>query len=490
MNKPLLTLTVTLTVCTTYFILRVQDLIEAPSFLSIGFLGLEVFIATCSLFYWKTLYVEKPHVDYLPEFSATEQVIADILIPTVDESHEILQKTILSALLVKGKGQIFVLDDGRRDWLNDLCLENDVVHVIRENSMHAKAGNLNNSFKFVKTEFVLVLDADMVPASNILLTAFPHFEDATVAIVQFPQEYSNTDSFQHWKRGKNWHDLSFGLIKVNPCRNIVKASYWTGSPSILRMSAISSIGGIQTGSVTEDLLTTISLMSKGFWIKSLKEVRALGLAAHDYEAFCIQRQRWAKGFFQLWWTRNNPLNQTFSVAAKMECFSDFLYQIQMSFYLFLIQVFPLVALFSIQNTTLLSDRTIIFWSISFILMNITNHVLGGSLFRMVPFQTYMRLGIFPNIWGFFESLPVFSNDIFEITPKIVAAKLKSRTVIYISLYSSLLLINATSMTISTIKLIENGRDLNLLFIFAWSFLNLAYLCLGAEKIFYTMRKRI
>lgn len=316
-----------------------------PSTLGTFYFSLELFIGFCSILYWRTLYKGRLFDVSRPALTEIDHSIADILIPTFDEEFHVLEETIHAALLIKGRGTVYVLDDGKRDWLKHMCAQKSVTYVRRENDLHAKAGNLNHALTFIKADYALILDADMRPTENILLTAIPHFEDQTVAIVQFPQEFSNTDSFVHWVKGEMWHDLSFGLITVNPCRNITKASYWTGSPSIIRISAMKSIGGVQTGSVTEDLLTTVALTANNFWIKSLKEIRCLGLALKDYEAFCIQRQRWAKGFFQLWFNKNNPLMQKFSFEAKLECLSDFLYQIQMSFYLLAIQLVPVMALF-------------------------------------------------------------------------------------------------------------------------------------------------
>lgn len=480
MKKALLFLT--LIVGSLYLTCRFIDLHSTPSFLGIAYFGLELFIGLCSVLYWRTLLIGHSHDPSLPALENIDQPVADILIPTFDEDQFILAGTIDAAKKITGRGEIYVLDDGKRDWLKILCAQKGVSYVRRTSDEHAKAGNLNHALTFINLPFALILDADMKPAPGILLTAIPHFEDSTVAIVQFPQEFSNTDSFQHWKKGKLWHDLSFGLITVNTCRNANKAAYWTGSPSIIRVSAIKSIGGVRTGSVTEDLLTTVSLMENGFWVKSLKEIRALGLAPKDYEAFCIQRQRWAKGFFQLWFKKNNPLVQKISFNAKLECVSDFLYQIQMSFYLLAIQVIPVVALFFYEEVRLQNENLVFLWLLSFFLMNLSNHVLGGTLFRGIPFQTYMRLAMFPNVFGFFESLPFFSNEKFEVTPKVKALKLTKRTIVYIGLYMVLLFSSAIGFYTSVILFVDLMNDYNLLFLLGWHACNLTLLSFGMVRI--------
>ena len=426
----------------------------------------------------------RAHDPSLPPLKNLSSPVADILIPTFDEDSAILSGTIDAALLIQGRGEIYVLDDGKRDWLKALCAQKDVTYIRREIDSHAKAGNLNHALTFIKEPFALILDADMQPTPDILSTAMPHFEDQSVAIVQFPQEYSNKDSFQHWKKGDLWHDLSFGLITVNPCRNISKASYWTGSPSIIRVSALNAIGGVQTGSVTEDLSTTVALIAKGFWIKSLKEIRAFGLAPQDYESFCIQRQRWAKGFFQLWHFRSCPIFKSMSFDAKLECLSDFLYQIQMSFYLLSLQVIPILFVFYGSEMIFQTDGLFFLWIASFVLMNVCNHVLGGKLFRMIPFQTYMRLAMFPNIWGFFESLPFLSNEVFEVTPKIKSQKVKMRTYAYISLFALLWIGNGLSFYYLLNNFLGELNNLNLSFFLGWSAFNFVLLSFGFVHIFY------
>ena len=409
----------------------------------------------------------------------------DVLIPTADENRDVLEKTIDSARLIQGMTKVYVLDDGKRDWLKNLCFEKDVVYVRRDGSENAKAGNLNHALSFLESEFALILDADIIAKPDIITTALPHCTDESVAIVQFPQEFSNLDSFQHWKQGRPWHDLSFGLIKVNPCRNFIKASYWVGSPSIIRISAIKKIGGVQTGSVTEDVQTTIALMNAGMWIKSLQEIKATGLAPHDYESYCIQRQRWSKGFFQLWWSKHSPLKQNLSFAAKLEWIGDFFYHMHMSFYFLVIQLWPCL-IFIFKDEKIIDSKTgLVFWSVSFLLMNITNRILGGPLFRMVPFQTYMRLAMFPIIWGFIESLPLFKNEIFEVTPKTKALKLKSRTIIYVILFLCLILINSITLAAVILQISKSSYDISLSFVALWCSANLFYLGLGAIKILTT-----
>ena len=92
----------------------------------------------------------------------------DLLIPTYNEEQAILERTIIGAQSQDYDNyRVFVLDDGRRDWLRDLCERRNVGYITRSSNEHAKAGNINNALRQLSNEeageFVAILDADFVP---------------------------------------------------------------------------------------------------------------------------------------------------------------------------------------------------------------------------------------------------------------------------------------------------------------------------------------
>ena len=56
---------------------------------------------------------------------------------------------------------------------------------------HAKAGNLNNALLATEGEFLLILDADMVPKPEILDRTLGYFRDERMGLVQTPQYFVN-----------------------------------------------------------------------------------------------------------------------------------------------------------------------------------------------------------------------------------------------------------------------------------------------------------
>jgi cellulose synthase (UDP-forming) len=445
---------------------------------------IELFIGICSIFYWRTLYLGGPavellsRVDFIKHHSQSEMV--DVFIPTLNESLLILRKTIGSAKKVLLMNQVYVLDDGQRPELKELCDELQVQYCARGTREFAKAGNLNFAIEFAEAPFALILDADMMPAPDIFCSALPHFNEKGVGIVQFPQEFYNLNSFQHWYKGDDWTDLSFGLRMVNPCRNYFKGGYWCGSPSIVKLECLRQIGGVKTTSVTEDLQTTTSLMETGYWVKSLTDKKAFGLAPEDYSSFIIQRQRWGKGFFQVWWSEANPLKLDLPKTIKIEWFGDFFYHLHMSFYFLLTQIFPFLTI--VFNTTFIPESEnqlfLIVWIFLFFLMYFINKLLAGPNYRIVPTQVFMRLAMFPIIVGFFESLQKGNHD-FEVTPKEKVKLYSKRTSAHIIMITILWAMNALTLLLLTSEKVS----VNIYFILAWAFINLVFLTLAIHRLY-------
>ena len=69
----------------------------------------------------------------------------DIFICTYDEPLEILERSILTALVLDyPDATVWVLDDTRRGWLREYCAEAGARYITRGDNKDAKAGNLNN----------------------------------------------------------------------------------------------------------------------------------------------------------------------------------------------------------------------------------------------------------------------------------------------------------------------------------------------------------
>src|SRR5579875_1870823 len=234
----------------------------------------------------------------------------DVFIPTYDESPALLRKTILAARELRLPHRTWVLDDGRRPEVRELCDELGVGYLTRDSNEHAKAGNLNAALARTDGEFVVVLDADFIALPQLLERTLGHFErDERLALVQLPQTFYNVDSIQHVdpRSPSSWHEQSLFYDVIQPGKNRWNAAFWCGSPAVLRRAALESIGGVATSTVTEDILTSMRLHAAGWRTLYHDEVLAVGVAPGDLDGFQTQRLRWAQGSMQILRSRENPL---------------------------------------------------------------------------------------------------------------------------------------------------------------------------------------
>ena len=71
--------------------------------------------------------------------------LVDVFICTYNEDEAILERTIVGALSMDyPRYRVWVLDDGRRAWLEALCQRLGCGYLTRPDNAHAKAGNINN----------------------------------------------------------------------------------------------------------------------------------------------------------------------------------------------------------------------------------------------------------------------------------------------------------------------------------------------------------
>ncbi len=245
----------------------------------------------------------------------------DVLIATYNEPLEVLERTILCARALEWPDvRVWVCDDGRREWLARYCAEKGVGYLTRPDNKGAKAGNINAALARTSAPFVLVLDADFAPRRNMLYRMMGFFEDPRVGIVQAPHAFYNPDPIQQnlalYRVLPDEQRLFFD--EIMPCRDAWDAAFCCGSNGILRRAALDEIGGrLPEGSITEDLLTTLVLLRRGYVTRYLNEKLALGLAPESSAAFFVQRARWARGAIQILFLRHGPFGPGLSLLHRL-----------------------------------------------------------------------------------------------------------------------------------------------------------------------------
>ncbi|NJM72975.1 MAG: glycosyltransferase [Scytonema sp. RU_4_4] len=234
----------------------------------------------------------------------------DILIPTYNEPHFILGRTIIGCqALDYRRKKIYLLDDTRRPEIEKLAFELGCEYVTRPDNRHAKAGNLNHAITQTHGELIVVFDADFVPTKNFLTRTVGFFQDEKVALVQTPQSFYNSDPVARNLGLENiiTADEEVFYRQTQAIKDGASSVVCCGTSFVLRRSALLTAGGFVTESLSEDYFTGIRLSAKGYHLIYLNEKLSAGLAADNIAAYATQRLRWAQGTLQAFFIKSNPL---------------------------------------------------------------------------------------------------------------------------------------------------------------------------------------
>ncbi|MDE2089420.1 MAG: glycosyltransferase [Gammaproteobacteria bacterium] len=227
----------------------------------------------------------------------------DVFIPTLNEPLGMLRRTLLAALHMDYPHRTWVLDDGARPEVAALAEELGCRYLSRRSNQDAKAGNLNQALAHSEAAYVAVFDADHVPKREFLTRTLGYFQDPNVAFVQTPQDFYNLDSYQHrWRKPHRavWTEQSLFFRVIQRGKDYWNAAFFCGSCAVLRRTALEEIGGFATGTVTEDLHTSLRLHKRGWKSVYHPESLAFGLAPTSVGPFLSQRVRWGQGAMQVW----------------------------------------------------------------------------------------------------------------------------------------------------------------------------------------------
>lgn len=166
----------------------------------------------------------------------------DVFIATYNEPVDLVMTTALAAQRIRYPHSTWILDDGSRAEMRDRAEAAGIGYISRgaewdDRPRHAKAGNINNALQATDGEFILILDADMIPRPEILHRTLGYFDDPLVALVQTPQVFSNVATGDPLG---SQAPLFYGPIQRG--KDGWNAAFFCGSNAILRREALMQLG--------------------------------------------------------------------------------------------------------------------------------------------------------------------------------------------------------------------------------------------------------
>ncbi len=271
----------------------------------------------------------------------------DVLIATHSEDTELLKKTVNGCKHMeypdKRKVHIYLCDDTSRPEMAELARRMDVGYFGISDNKDAKAGNLNNALSRTRSPLIVTFDSDMIPRREFLMKTVPVFflprmieengvwrmrtedeidPDYKIGFVQTPQSFYNPDMFQFnfFAETNIPNEQDYFFREVNIGRNASNSAIYAGSNTVISREALDEVGGIRTGTITEDFATGIDIQSAGYTTYAIDTVLASGLAPADFGTLLKQRQRWGRGCVQTirslkFWTNKLPFRAKLSYLS-------------------------------------------------------------------------------------------------------------------------------------------------------------------------------
>jgi cellulose synthase (UDP-forming) len=255
----------------------------------------------------------------------------DVFIPTYNEDVEMVRRTALAARAMDYPHQTWILDDGDRPAMRAMAESLGVRYLARSDNTDAKAGNLNHALPHSDADLIATFDADHAPHRNFLMRTLGYFSDEQVAFVQTPQDFYNLDSFQNRTNSKTqvaWSEQSLFFRVIQRGKDYWNSAFYCGSCALIRRSSLDTIGGFATGTITEDIHTSLKLHKQGYKSVYHAESLAYGVAPDKIEPFLKQRVRWGVGSMNVWrkeriiFTRGLTFAQRVNYLATMFAYFD------------------------------------------------------------------------------------------------------------------------------------------------------------------------
>ena len=231
----------------------------------------------------------------------------DVFITCCGESLEVILDTIRAACALdypEGRYRVILLDDGNSA---DLQHQVDILKKAHANLFytargakvvtHSKAANLNHGLSFVDnlhkepSEYVAILDVDMIPMPSLLRALLPHLlDDPLSAMASSPQYFYNIPDGDPLCQTVE----SLCHIPLLVADTFDRAGC-LGTGFVLRRSAAEDIGGIPADQMNEDIMTSLVLLAKGWRVAYVWEQLQWGLVPDSFAGHAKQAARWELG---------------------------------------------------------------------------------------------------------------------------------------------------------------------------------------------------
>jgi cellulose synthase (UDP-forming) len=228
----------------------------------------------------------------------------DVFLPTCGEPIDVLRNAWnhVAQLRSAYQGQVtpYVLDDAADHDVKAMARRFGFAYATRPaRGWFKKSGNLRYGFQISGGQYILLLDADFAPRSDLLSETLPYFDLFPEAgIVQTPQFFHVVDQ-------QTWIERGAGAIQelfyrsVQTARSRKGGAICVGSCAVYRRTALEQNRGMSLAEHSEDLHTGFDLHRLGWRLLYLPVALSTGNCPDNILAFFDQQYRWCSGTMSL-----------------------------------------------------------------------------------------------------------------------------------------------------------------------------------------------
>ena len=231
----------------------------------------------------------------------------DVFVTYCGEPLEVIRATLRAVSRIDYQPlQVHVLDDYGSVQLAEMAQSLGFHYHSRPQAglsrQDAKSGNLNFGLGLSKGDLILVLDADQVPAPDIISRMAGFFQLDLVGYVQSKQSFHLPEGDPFFNRDEIFYEV------IQLSNDQANAVISCGSGVLYRRQALESIGGFVTWNILEDMTSSYELLSKGWKGIYFPYALSKGLAPLNLAGVYRQRFQWCLDSMRLFFW-DNPLKK-------------------------------------------------------------------------------------------------------------------------------------------------------------------------------------
>lgn len=217
-----------------------------------------------------------------------------VLIATYNEAEHI-EKCIsaICGTYPSDKFEIIVIDDKSPDGTGKLARKAGAKVITTDHV--GKVGSLNEGLKHARGDIIITLDGDTILPKNGIRKIVSKFKDENVGVVDGTVKMRGNGILERYQKIEFY--IVSNLLKAHSDYGI-PIPFLAGQVAGFRRNVLEKIGGFQTGTISEDTDTYLSIIEQRYTSKVAK-IDAYTETISTIGDFIKQRSRWMMGGLQV-----------------------------------------------------------------------------------------------------------------------------------------------------------------------------------------------